>query len=136
MTSDEALQQWLALEHEAVWFYAVAGGRFAALSTTARHAYNTHVGVRDVLIARLHRAGVAPAATALAYGIGKLRKADDARRVARGLEGRISAACLTLVGLVEGDDREFATAALRRAALAELTWGGHASAFPGLPAQP
>ncbi|MCW2749419.1 MAG: hypothetical protein JWR83_529 [Aeromicrobium sp.] len=134
MTSDEALQKWLALEHEAVWFYAEVGGRFDALSATARTAYDAHVAVREALLDRLHRAGVEPVATALAYGIGKLSKADDARKIARGLESRIAAACLTLVGLVEGADREFATASLRRAALAELTWGSRASAFPGLPA--
>ena len=134
MTSDEALQQWLALEHEAVWFYAETGGRFDTLSSAARTAYDAHVAVREALLDRLHRAGVEPVATALAYGVGKLSKADEARKIARGLEARIAAACLTLVGLVGGTDREFATAALRHAALAELTWGGRASAFPGLPA--
>lgn len=134
MTSDEALQQWLALEHEAVWLYAVAGGRFAPMAATARAAYNAHVDAREVLLERLHRDGIEPVATALAYGIGKLRTTDDARKIARDLEARIAAACLALVGLVDGKDREFATAALRRAALAELTWGGRPSAFPGLPA--
>jgi hypothetical protein len=134
MTSDEALQQWLALEHEAVWFYAVAGGRFAPLATPARAAYTAHVGAREALLERLHRIGVEPVATALAYGVGRLRTTGDARKIARDLESRIAAACLTLVGVVEGDDREFATTALRRAALAELTWGGRPSAFPGLPA--
>lgn len=133
MTSDDALQQWLALEHESVWFYAVVGGRFADLATTARASYNAHLAVREVLLDRLHRAGVEPVATALVYDVGTLRTKADARKVARGLEARIAAACLTLVGLVEGADREFATASLRRAALAELTWGAPPSAFPGLP---
>lgn len=133
MTSDEALQTWLALEHEAVWFYAQAGGRFDALSLAARLAYNSHVGVREVLLEKLHRAGVEPVATELAYGVGKLSTATDARKFAQGLEARIAAACLTLVGAVEGDDRTFASTALRRAALNELTWGGSPSAFPGLP---
>jgi hypothetical protein len=134
MTSEQALQQWLALEHEAVWFYAQVGGRFSAVAPTARTSYATHVGVREALLERLHKAGVEPTTTALAYGVGKLRNADDARKFARGLESRIAAACLTLVGVVEGEDRTFATAALRKAALAELTWGSHPSAFPGLPA--
>jgi hypothetical protein len=133
MKEIEAVQRWLALEHEAVWFYAVAGGRFTAISTTARAAYTSHVGARGALLERLHRAGAEPVATALAYGVGKLHNADDARKFARGLEARIAAACLTLVGLVEGADRTSATAALRKAALAELTWGSHPSAFPGLP---
>ncbi len=133
MTSDEALQQWLALEHEAVWFYAVAGGRFSALSGTARTAYNAHIGTREALLAHLHGAGLEPVPTALAYGIRKLRTTSDVRETARGLESRIAAACLALVGVVGGEDRAFATAGLRRAALAELTWGGRADAFPGLP---
>lgn len=134
MTTGEALQQWLALEHEAVWFYAQVGGRFSAVAPAARTSYASHVGVREQLLVRLHRAGVEPAATALAYGVGKLRTPADVRKVAQGLESRVAAACLTLVGVVEGEDRTFATTALRRAALAELTWGGKPSAFPGLPA--
>ncbi|MCW2801345.1 MAG: hypothetical protein JWQ70_2817 [Aeromicrobium sp.] len=134
MTSEEALQQWLALEHEAVWFYATVGGRDAALSATARAAYDAHVAAREDLLERLHKAGVEPTPTALAYGIGVPRTTSDNRKIARGLEARVAAACLTLVGLVEGADRDFATSALRRAALAELTWGGRPSAFPGLPA--
>lgn len=134
MTSHEALQTWLALEHEAVWFYAGIGGRFDALAQAASTAYGVHVGTRDVLLGKLHQAGVDPVGTELAYGVGKLRTPADARKFAQGLESRIAAACLTLVGVVEGDDRMFATSALRRAALAELTWGGRASAFPGLPA--
>jgi hypothetical protein len=134
MTSNEALRKWLALEHEAVWFYAQVGGRFSQVASTARTSYAAHVGVREVLLERLHRAGVDPVGTELAYDVGTLRTPADARKFARGVESRIAAACLTLVGVVEGDDRRFATSALRRAALAELTWGGRATAFPGLPA--
>ncbi|MEA2168131.1 MAG: hypothetical protein QOF76_1431 [Solirubrobacteraceae bacterium] len=133
MTSNESLQKWLALEHEAVWFYAQVGGRFDALAGAARIAYAAHVGAREVLLARLHRAGVEPVGTQLAYGVGTLRTPADARKFARSLESRVAAACLTLVGVVEGQDREFATTALRRAALAQLTWGARPSAFPGLP---
>ena len=134
MNSTDALQKWLALEHEAVWFFAQAGGRFEPLTEAARTAYGAHVGAREVLLGRLHRAGVEPVGTELAYAVGKLRTPAEARTFAQGLESRIAAACLALVGGFEGEDRQFATKALRRAALAELTWGGRASAFPGLPA--
>lgn len=133
MSAEEATQRWLALEHESVWFYGMAGGRFVDLAATARVAYNAHVATREVLLERLHRAGVEPVATALAYDVGTLGNKGDARNVARGLEARIAAACLTLVGVFEDVDRTFATTSLRRAALAEVTWGSPPSAFPGLP---
>lgn len=134
MNANDVLQRWLALEHEAVWFYAEIGGRFDTLAGAARTAYGAHIGMRDILLTRLRAAGAHPAGSELAYGVGKLRTPTDARTFAQGLESRIAAACLSLVGVVEGDDRTFATKELRRAALAELTWGGRASAFPGLPA--
>jgi len=127
MTAD--LQELLGLEHEAVWLYAVIGARFEALATEARHSYNAHVTQRDDLLAR----GATPVATELSYNVGQLRSTHDARKIARSIESRIASACLTLVGDSAGPGRDFATTALRRAALAELAWGARLSAFPGLP---
>jgi len=123
------LQEWLGLEHEAVWLYPVIGARFEALATEARHSYNAHVTQRDDLLAR----GAAPLATELSYHVGQLRSTNDARKLARSIESRIASACLTLVGDSVGSGRDFAAAALRRAALAELAWGAQLTAFPGLP---
>jgi hypothetical protein len=133
MTSTEALQGWLALEHEAVWLYPIIGARFDAVASRARRSYGKHVDVRDGLLARLHQLEVEPAPTALSYDVSRLRTAAQARVAAQQVEREIAAACLTLAGDSSGDLRTYATAGLRRAALAELTWGGPPTAFPGLP---
>jgi hypothetical protein len=133
MTSTEALQDWLALEHEAVWLYPVIGARFDALATRARRSYGQHTNVRDRLLSRLHQLDVEPVPTALSYDVGRLRTKARAAAAARQLEGDIAAACLTLAGESTGELRTYATAGLRRAALAEITWNGRPRAFPGLP---
>lgn len=133
MTRTSALQAVLALEHEAVWLYPVIGAKHDRLAEGARASYDAHRSARDGLLARLDRLGVEPVGTALAYDITGLRTPTAARRSARRLEQRIAAGCLTLVGVTEGDERTFAVAGLRRAALAELAWGGKPTAFPGLP---
>jgi hypothetical protein len=135
MTSTEAMQDWLALEHEAVWLYPVIGARFGAVSGLARRSYAAHRNVRDQLLTRLHQMDVDPVPTALSYDVGPLRAKARARVAARRIERDIAAACLTLAGDSTGDLRTYATSALRRAALAEIAWGGHPDAFPGLPAQ-
>jgi hypothetical protein len=133
VTPVDALQRWLALEHEAVWLYPVVGARVDRLTKAARRAYGAHVTVRDELTSQLERDGVRPVGTALAYDVGPLDERAAATEVARGLEQRIAAACLTLVGVADGDLRDLAMRGLRRAALEELRWGGAAQAFPGMP---
>ena len=132
-TSTEALQAWLALEHEAVWLHPVIGARFGALKDRATASFETHRDTRDGLLRRIQALGVEPVVGRLTYDLGSLRTAGRARRAARDLEARISAACLTLAGVTDGDDRAYAVANLTRAALAELTWGARPRAFPGLP---
>ena len=133
MTSTQAMQDWLALEHEAVWLYPVIGARFAPLAERARTSYDKHLGARDRLLARLHRLDVEPVPTALSYDVGRLRTRARAITAARQIERDIAAACLRLVGDSSGDLRTYAIAGLRRAALADITWGGPPRAFPGLP---
>jgi hypothetical protein len=128
----ETLQDWLALEHEAVWVYPVIGARVDALARRARRSYRAHRTVRDQLLARLHTLGVEPVPTELAYDIGRLRTRKQALAVARRVERDIAAVCVTLAGESEGELRAYASAGLRRAALAELSWGARAHAFPGL----
>jgi hypothetical protein len=133
MTAISAMQKWLALEHEAVWLYPLVGARFGELTRLSRRTRDAHLVTRDKLLERLHDAGAEPVATALSYEVGPLSTAAEAQKAARSVETRIAAACLGLVGEVEGDARDFATSSLRRAALTDLDWGGTPTAFPGLP---
>lgn len=133
MTAVSAMQQWLAVEHEAVWLYSLVGARFSSLTDQARRTRDTHLVARDDLLDRLHKAGAEPVATGLSYDVGPLKTQDEARKAVRDVEGRIAAATLALVGEASGVTRDLATKALRRAALTDLTWGGAPVAFPGLP---
>ena len=135
MTSTETLQDWLALEHEAVWVYPVIGARFDALAGRARTSYGKHRDLRDQLLSRLHQMDVEPVPTELSYDVGQLRTKANAIAAARRIERDIAAVCLTLAGDSTGDLRTYATAGLRRAALAEIAWGAQPDAFPGLPPQ-
>jgi hypothetical protein len=133
MTPTEALQAWLALEHEAVWLYPVVGARVESLVKPARTSFAAHRDTRDALVGRLRSAGTSPVATALGYDVGPLTSAGQARTAAQSLEARISAALLTLAGVAQDDLRAYAVRALRTSALAEQTWGAAPKAFPGLP---
>lgn len=129
----EALQTWLALEHEAVWLYPVIGARFDDLTKSARTSFESHRDIRDEVITRLRAQGVEPVGTELSYDVGPLTSSAEAREAARALEASISAACLALVGVTEDAMRKYAIKGLTRAARAELTWGAQPQAFPGLP---
>lgn len=133
MTATEAMQSWLALEHEAVWLYPVIGARFDGLADRARESDEAHRDVRDRLMAGLRALDVEPVAAKLSYDIKGMRSSQRAQRAARQLEGSIAAACLALAGdSTEDDGQTYAIKGLRRAARAELTWGGRPRAFPGL----
>jgi len=132
MTRLEDLQTWLALEHEAVWLYGVVGARIGGLAGPARTSLDAHRGVRDRLLGLVDEANGQPAGPALSYGDGRIDTRKQARAAARDVEERIAAACVTLVGSADGDDRRFAISGLRRAALAALDWRAPVRAFPGL----
>lgn len=136
MTATEALQGWLELEHESVWLYPVIGAQFGQLAARARRSHETHLRTRDHLLNRLQALDVDPVPPNLSYDVGSPRTPEQAIRLARRLEQAVAAACLTFVG--ESSDQDYQTYAvtrLRRAAEAELTWGGRPQAFPGLPSQ-
>lgn len=136
MTAAEALQNWLALEHEAVWLYPVIGARFDQLAQRARVSHEAHIDTRDHLLERLNTLDIEPAPAKLSYAIGSLGSAKSAIRMTRQLEQAVAAACLTFAGETsEHDDQKYAITRLRRAARAELTYGGKPRAFPGLPDQ-
>jgi hypothetical protein len=131
MTATDALQAWLALEHEAVWLYPVIGARHGEDRDRATASFEIHRITRDRLLARLREIGVEPVAPRLTYGRPVTTRAT-ARGRARSVENRVAAACLTLAGESDDGTRSFAVKELRRAALAALTWGGEPEAFPGL----
>jgi hypothetical protein len=133
MTPTEALQAWLALEHEAVWLYPVVGARVDGLVKPARTSFAAHRDTRDALVGRVRSMGADPVAAALGYDVAPPTSAAQGRAAAQSLEARISAATLTLAGVAEGDLRRYAVAALRTSALAEQTWDAAPRAFPGLP---
>lgn len=137
MTATEALQGWLELEHETVWLYPVIGAQFGQLAERARKSHDAHLRTRDHLLNRLRVLQLEPAPSKLSYAVGPLRTPEQAIRMARRLEQAVAAACLTFVGETsDQDDQKYAITRLRRAAEAELTWGGLPRAFPGLPSQP
>ncbi|WP_332641931.1 DUF4439 domain-containing protein [Aeromicrobium sp.] len=137
MTATEALQGWLAVEHEAVWLYPVIGARLDQLTERARASHDAHLRTRDHLLNRLQVLDVEPVPAKLSYAVGSMRTPEQATRLARRLEQAVAAACLTFAGETsDQDDQKYAITRLRRAAEAELTWGGRPRAFPGLPSQP
>jgi hypothetical protein len=133
MTPVEAMQAWLALEHEAVWLYPVIGARFDDLLARATTSFEAHRDTRDGLLARLQAAGALPVSTALTYDVGPLTTPAEARTAARTMEDQVATACLALVGLAEAETKVYAIKNLTRAARAGQTWGAEPRAFPGLP---
>ncbi|MCL8253410.1 ferritin-like domain-containing protein [Aeromicrobium fastidiosum] len=69
MTPTEALQAWLALEHEAVWLYPVVGARLDALRDRATTSFEAHRDVRDDLVVRLRTRGVEPVSASLGLSL-------------------------------------------------------------------
>ena len=134
MTTTEALQAWLAVEHEAVWLYPVLGARFDDLRGRATASFEAHRDTRDAVLARLRDLDAEPVSAQLTYDSGAVTTIDDARAAAQTVEATIGAACLALAGVAEQDEtRTYAIRNLTRAALAELAWGAAPRAFPGLP---
>jgi hypothetical protein len=128
----QALQTWLALEHEAVWLYGQIGARVRDLAGDARASYDAHRTERDHLLAALHDAGATPAGPQLTYGDTLVSSAKQARAAAADLEDRICAACVTVVGVAGGAGRTRAVAGLRAAALSAVDWHADPQPFPGL----
>ncbi len=128
---ERALLAWLSLEREAVWFYPLAGARVPALAERARRAATAHRAVRDRLVGLVSDDTTRAEA---AYDVGRIDDRGDAERIAVSLERRIQQASLAAVRTSTPESRPFALAGLRTAALAELTWGGHARPYPGLDA--
>ncbi len=126
------LQNWLALEHEAIWTYQLIGARVPKLADAASKQIAAHQRRRDLLTLELSKAGKKPVPTKVAYDVAAVNNAARARQLARDVESRICAICVDLVGQSTGADRELAIDGLRKAALVQVRWGGTAEPFPGL----
>lgn len=124
----------LALEHEAVWTYAMVGARIADVRDAAREAWTAHRAARDSLLARLTAAGVRTVGPKAAYDVAVPASAKAARAAAVDVEDRIAAAAVALVGVSGEAERRRALRVLRRAALAAVDWDARPQAFPGLDA--
>ncbi|MFI5428112.1 DUF4439 domain-containing protein [Aeromicrobium sp. UC242_57] len=122
VSTGDDLNAWLALEHEAVWLYPVIGAPFDGLRARANQSFEAHRDTRDALLARLDRLGVEPVSTALSYRTHALKNVASARRAARDIESRISAACLQVAGRSDADTRTFAVKSSRRPP--SPTWPG------------
>lgn len=125
-----ALNDWLALEREAVWLYPLIGARVPATVDEARKSLSAHQQSRDRLLADLGPDDSTRARAA--YEVPPLTNVEQAQDVAQDIERRIQAACAATIGTSARDDRTLPLTGLRTAALAELTWGGTAQPFPGL----
>lgn len=124
-----ALLGWLALEREAVWFYPYAGARVDEIADRARDSLTAHRTQRDALLGVVEDDSTRPAAS---YDVGPITTVAEAEAAAQSLERRIQAACLTLIRVSGRADRDDALTGVRRAAIAEITWGATPRAFPGL----
>lgn len=129
---EAAWQNALALEHEAVWWYALVGGRRAGLKDRARTSHETHRTARDRLSAQLAEDGIALVGAALSYGSAQIPDDAAARARSQDVERRLASAYLLLAGMVTGERRRQLVTDLRRSARAHHTWGGSPVAFPGL----
>lgn len=123
------LEAWLGLEREAVWLYSLIGARLPDLRDRAQASLDAHARVRDQLLATVGRTSppLQPS-----YDVGPIDSADAARAAAQSVERRIQQACAAGIDTVVAGDRPLPLRGLRRAALAELAWGGAPSGLPGL----
>ena len=124
------LQDWLALEHEAVWLYGVIGGRIDDLTDAARRSWDQHRATRDRLAMTIETAGGTPVGPALGYEPIHIDSADAGRRAAQSIEQRISAACVAT--LASPPDKKLALRGLQTSAVAATRWGADPQSFPGL----
>ena len=139
MTGADALNVTLAVEHQAIYAYAVVGAHAdAAAAPLARSAYSAHQGWRDRLTALITAAGGTPVPAEAAYTIA-LRVVDNAGALALAatVEDGCAVAYEQLVVAAEGASlRGTAAAGLVECATRATRWRLLAgqrttAAFPG-----
>jgi hypothetical protein len=139
MTVAEALAAAVAVEHQVVYGYGLAGARLRGHDrAVALAALDAHRARRDELEALLTRHGSTPPPAAPAYAAPfPVRDATSARALCASLEDGCAGAAWDLVAASAPDttERFAAVGWLAVAAVAASTWHGGkaASALPGQP---
>ncbi len=139
MTPLEAVQASLRAEHAAVYLYGVLGARTSAsaepaLAGLVRDTYGLHLRRRDELEAMVRELGGRPAIAATAYRLpSSLRRPEQVRTAALGIESRCAQTYAQQVGSTTGPQRRWGLAALTDAAVRQLQLGGQPDDYPGLP---
>ena len=130
----DAFQECLALEYEALYAFALIGGRLKAGTTVQERAsasYRRHRGRREAILALLGKAGADPVQPSPTYPMPEVSDDSTATTLAQDIEGRSTAAYLRLVGATDTDDRAFAVMSLSLSATDGLGWGIKPAALPG-----
>jgi hypothetical protein len=141
MTEVQALAAAVAVEHQVVYGYGLAGAHLAGRDRAAAlAALDAHRSRRDQLEALLTRSGKTPPAAAPAYATPvAVRDAASARTLCALLEDGCAGAAWDLVGSSGSGTttRALGVGWVADAATAAMTWrGGASSAVPALPGQP
>ncbi|MGL5826052.1 MAG: DUF4439 domain-containing protein [Nocardioides sp.] len=132
-----ALQQTLAREHASLWWYGVLGAHTSQADQSDLFAvvavgYNTHRAQRDELDRVIRQLGGRPAPAEPAYPARwRLSSAGDIRAAVGDIEHDCAATYSWLVSQARGIIREWAIAALQKAAIRELADQGIPENFPG-----
>jgi len=129
-----ALRDCLALEYEALYAFALIGGRLKAGTTVQERAavsYRRRRGRREAILAMFDKTGDDPVQPKPIYPMPAVSDETTATKLARGIESRSTAAYLRLVGATDGDDRAFAIKSLNQSATDGLGWGIKPAALPG-----
>jgi hypothetical protein len=138
MTQLEALQQALAVEHEAAYYYGFAGGRAAGLgvATLEESLFEgllAHRKRRDSMEGLIRRLRAAPVSARLAYPADPTTAAAI-RSLIRDVEDRCLAAYAGVVteSAAGSPARRLGVAAMTEAAVRGLRFGATARPLPGL----
>lgn len=136
MTPLEALQSMLAAEHAAVHVLATLGAVTSSSGEPELHAllsrqHATHRGRREQLFVMIRTLGGDPVPAEPAYALPTAREPREVRAAATLLEQNCASTYAAGVASTVGQNRTWASQALRASALALLEWGATPTAFPG-----
>ena len=131
----KALEALLAAEQAAVYAYGVVGAQGSSADRgKAALALQRHAARRDLVAARLSRAGRGPAPAAPAYALPfPVHTRASARALAAHVESAVSDANADLVAAAPAAQRVEPARWLAESATAAQTWGAVGQTFPGMP---